>query len=195
MIKSISIGEVSEILGVHNSTLRRWEKEGKLLQNHRTFGGHRRYDLNKILNLITKGKNERINVIYSRVSSVGQKPDLKYQTEILEKYCKENEINNIKIIEDLGSGINFKKKGLKVLINLIINSKIDKIIITHKDRLLRFGTELIISIAKEFHTEVVILNNKIKTFEEELSSDVIEILTVFSARLYGKRSHKNKKQL
>ena len=99
------------------------------------------------------------------------------------------------MIEDLGSGLNFKKKGLKKLINLIISSKIDKIYLAHKDRLPRFGSELVINIAKEFGTEVVILNQKSQTFEEELASDVLEIITVFSARLYGKRSHKNRTKL
>jgi predicted site-specific integrase-resolvase len=77
------------------------------------------------------------------------------------------------------------------LIKLILNNEVDKLIITHKDRLLRFGSDLLISIAKQFDVETVILNNEI--FEQELSSDVLEIITVFSAKLYGSRSHKNKK--
>jgi predicted site-specific integrase-resolvase len=85
------------------------------------------------------------------------------------------------------------RKSLNKLINLIINNKIDKIIITHKDRLLRFGSDLIINLAKHFNIQTIILNNKIKTFEEELAGDVLEIITVFSAKLYGSRSHKNKK--
>lgn len=75
---------------------------------------------------------------------------------------------------------------------MIISKKLDKIFLTHKDRLLRFGSELVISIAKEFGTEVIILNKEEKTFEMELAGDVLEIITVFSAKLYGKRSHKNK---
>ncbi len=77
------------------------------------------------------------------------------------------------------------------MIKLILNNEVDKLIITHKDRLLRFGSDLLISIAKQFDVETVILNNEI--FEQELSSDVLEIITVFSAKLYGSRSHKNKK--
>ena len=121
------------------------------------------------------------------------KNDLIRQANILENYIK-NKTNNYKIITDLGSGINFQKKGLKLLINLIISKKLDKIYLTHKDRLLRFGSDLVISIAKEFGTEVIILNKEEKTFEIELAEDVLEIITVFSAKLYGKRSHKNKEK-
>lgn len=99
---------------------------------------------------------------------------------------------NVEIISDLGSGMNYKKKGLNKLISLIISSKIDTIYLTHKDRLLRFGSDLIINLAEKYGTKFVILNQKTQSFEEELSKDVIEIITVFSAKLYGKRSHKNK---
>ena len=78
---------------------------------------------------------------------------------------------------------------------MIISSKIDKIILTHKDRLLRFGSDLLINLAKEFNIETIIINEKSLTFEEELSQDVLEIITVFSAKLYGSRSHKNKKKI
>ncbi len=88
--------------------------------------------------------------------------------------------------------MNYKKKGLNKLIFLIIFSKIDTIYLTHKDRLLRFGYDLIINLAEKYGTKFVILNQKKQSFEEELSKDVIEIITVFSAKLYGKRSHKNK---
>ena len=121
------------------------------------------------------------------------KNDLIRQANILENYIK-NKTNNYKIITDLGSGLNFQKKGLKLLINLIISKKIDKIYLTHKDRLLRFGSDLVISIAKEFGTEVIILNKEEKTFEIELAEDVLEIITVFSSKLYGKRSLKNKEK-
>ena len=114
---------------------------------------------------------------------------------MLELYANENNLKNIEYINDIGSGLNFKKKGLNKIINLLLTNKVDKIILTHKDRLLRFGSDLIINIAKHFDTETVILNNKSKTFEEELSSDVLEIITVFSAKLYGSRSHGNKKLL
>ncbi len=98
------------------------------------------------------------------------------------------------IIEDLGSGLNYSKKGLKGLIRLIVDSKVERLVLTHKDRLLRFGSELIFSLCEHFGTEVMIINRtEDSSFEEDLATDVLEIITVFSARLYGSRSHKNKK--
>jgi putative resolvase len=187
----ISIGQASHILGVSVVTLRRWDKIGKLSSIFRTFGDHRRYNIFDIQRLFNK--NKRINICYARVSSHDQKKDLVTQGEFLLNHCKAKNVENIELINDLGSCLNFKKKGLKRLIDLIIHSKIDTIYLTHKDRLLRFGSELVINIAKAFGTKVEVLNAKIQSFEEQLASDVLEIITVCSARLYGSRSHKNKK--
>ena len=94
----------------------------------------------------------------------------------------------------MGSGINYHKKGLKNLINQILAKKVQRLVITHKDRLLRFGAELIFAICEISGIEVVILNQgETGSFEEDLAKDVLELITVFSARLYGSRSHKNKK--
>ena len=99
------------------------------------------------------------------------------------------------VIDDLGSGMNYRKKGLRKLIDLILSEKVGRLVLTHKDRLLRFGAELIFSLCEAKNVEVVIINNgdDVKTYEQELAEDVLEIITVFSARLYGSRSHKNKK--
>ena len=99
------------------------------------------------------------------------------------------------MIEDLGSGLNFKKKGLNKLIGMIIRKEIDTLYLTHKDRLLRFGSELIVSIAAQFGTKVIFIYQKEESFETTLAKDVLEIITVFSAKLYGSRSHKNKKSI
>jgi len=196
MKKVISISEADYILGITTKTLRRWHQSGKLLPKFRTIGGHRRYKLGDILKIIEpKIDINKKTLCYSRVSSYDQKEDLIRQSEKLKEFCKEKKLKNIELIEDLGSGLNFKKKGLKKLIKLIISSKIDKIILTHKDRLLRFGSDLLINLAKEFNIETIIINEKSLTFEEELSQDVLEIITVFSAKLYGSRSHKNKKKI
>lgn len=196
-MKILSISEASLFLGISKTTLRRWDLSGYLKPKYRTKGNHRKYDISDLKHLINEkeDKKEKYNVLYSRVSSLGQKQDLTYQKEILKQYSEENGIKNIKEISDLGSGINFQKKGLKELIKLILNSEIETIYLTHKDRLLRFGTELIISICEEFNTKIKFLDKKEESFEEKLSKDVIEILTVFSSRLYGKRSHKNKNTL
>jgi len=193
-MKYLSISETALMLGISTKTLRRWENNNKFIPEYRTIGNHRRYSINQIKKLINPNyeiKN-KINVIYSRVSSHGQKNDLIRQEEYLLKYCKENNIKNVKSIKDLGSGINFKKKGLKTLLNLIINYEIDTIYLTYKDRLLRMGYELIVSIASEFNTKIVVINQVEETFNETLVKDLLEITTVFSSKLYGSRSKKKK---
>jgi excisionase family DNA binding protein len=190
-MKHISIGEAAIILGVSVITLRRWDHSGKLKSIFRTFGNHRRYNLNDITKLCKKYSNIKKVVGYSRVSSFDQKKDLETQTKVITNYIK-NKYDNFEIIEDLGSGLNYKKRGIKKLIKLICNQEISKLVLTHKDRLLRFGSEIIIQLCERFNIEVIILNNDI---EEFLCNDIISIITVFSAKLYGKRSHKNKKLL
>ncbi|MBR8826288.1 MAG: IS607 family transposase [Gomphosphaeria aponina SAG 52.96 = DSM 107014] len=189
MSQKIPISEASKILGVAQSTLRRWEDEGKITPT-RTANGHRRYDLSELLNVKKEGT---LTIGYARVSSSDQKEDLKRQCEVLELFCANNGWQ-FKIIQDFGSGLNYQKKGLKQLIKLICSQEIERLVITHKDRLLRFGSELIFSLCEEFGVEIVLINQtNNSTYEEDLTNDVLEIITVFSARLYGSRSQKNRK--
>ena len=185
----LSISEAAKLKGVSTQTLRRWEASGKLIPE-RTPTGHRRYDLSQLMGI----KQElSFTVGYARVSIHEQKEDLSRQVEVLELFCASNGWQ-VEIIKDLGSGLNYSKKGLKRLINLITDNKVERLVITHKDRLLRYGSELIYSLCEIFGTEVVIINRtEDSSFEEDLAQDVLEIITVFSARLYGSRSHKNKK--
>jgi putative resolvase len=194
MNKLLSIKEASKLLGVSESTLRRWEKEKKLIPDERTKGNQRRYRLSSIRpEMMHSQKIERKTIAYARVSSNGQKKDLERQKQVLELYCASNGWD-FELISDLGSGINYNKKGLKSLINAIIDDEVGRIVITHKDRLLRFGAELIFSICEAKEVEVLIINKGEDTsFEEDLAKDVLEIITVFSARLYGERSRKNQK--
>jgi putative resolvase len=132
---------------------------------------------------------------YARVSSHDQKRDLARQRELLESYCAANGWK-YEVIEDLGSGLNYNKKGLKKLLTRICSKDIQRLVLTHRDRLLRFGAELIFSLCEYFGVEIVVINASIEsTFEDDLVQDVLEIITVFSARLYGSRSRKNKKLL
>ena len=190
----LTISEASKLLGVAKSTLRRWEEEGKLIPDVRTKGGQRRYKLSSLLpEMKHKNSYNRKTIAYARVSSYDQKDDLERQKQVLEMYCASNGWD-FEILSDLGSGINYNKKGLKTLINSIIDGEVGRLVITHKDRLLRFGAELIFAICEAKEVEVVIINKgEDTTFEEDLAKDVLEIITVFSARLYGARSHKNKK--
>lgn len=185
----ISVKEAAELLGVSTKTIHRWEKEGKI-KAIRTAGGHRRFEVNDLLG---NKKGDALTVAYARVSSPDQKADLKRQEIVLESYCASKGFDFV-LISDLGSGMNYKKKGLVRLIKLICSYDVERLVLTHKDRLLRFGSELIFSLCEHFGVEVIIINrSKDTSFEEDLAQDVLEIITVFSARLYGSRSHKNKK--
>ena len=185
---ALSIKEAAVLLGVTPTTLRNWEKEGKI-SSLRTTGGHRRY---QVADLLGKPKEKALTIAYARVSSHDQKADLERQKLVLESYCASRGFD-FELISDLGSGMNYKKKGLIRLIKLMCEHQVDRLVITHKDRLLRFGSELIFSLCEIFGCEVIIINkSEVSTFEEDLANDVLEIITIFSARLYGSRSHKNK---
>lgn len=189
----VGIGIAAKELGVSPLTLRRWEKAGKI-KSERTLKGHRRYDLTSLSGYAKKAeRSSHTTLIYARVSSHDQKSDLERQKKLLESFCASNGWV-YEIVEDLGSGLNYEKKGLKKLIRLISMKQIDRLVITHKDRLLRFGAELIFSLCEQFGVEVVILNkSENASIETELVQDVLEIITVFSARLYGLKSRKNQK--
>ncbi|CAG4916691.1 unnamed protein product, partial [Acidithrix sp. C25] len=127
------------------------------------------------------------------VSTNAQKDDLVRQVALLESYCAANGWS-YEVISDVGSGLNYHKRGLKVLISWICSGEVGRLVLSHKDRLLRFGSELVLSLCEHFGVEVIIINaSEDSTFEEDLTNDVIEIVTVFSGWLYGSRNHKNKK--
>ncbi|MDR2693628.1 MAG: IS607 family transposase [Chitinispirillales bacterium] len=195
MKKLVSISEASEILGVSEVTLRRWDEDGKLVAV-KTEGGHRRYDISNIRpETVRKVGDFRKTIAYARVSSHDQKDDLERQKQVLELFCSKNGWT-FEVIADLGSGMNYHKKGLTKLLNAILGDSVGRLVLTHKDRLLRFGAELVFAICEAKSVEVVIINSgEDTTFEEDLATDVLEIITVFSARLYGSRSKKNKKIL
>ena len=192
MNRLLAIGEAAKVLGVSITTLRRWEKEGKLIPEP-TTSKHRRYDLAKLKPETFHQEDTRKTVAYARVSSHDQKADLERQKQVLELYCAKQGWT-FEVVSDLGSGMNYQKKGLKRLLNAIIDDKVGRLVLTHKDRLLRFGAELVFSICEIKSVQVIILNQgEDTTFEEDLAKDVLEIITVFSARLYGSRSRKNQK--
>ena len=195
MERFVSIGEAAKALGVSITTLRRWEAQGKVVPE-RSAGQHRRYDLAKLKpELFRATSDARKSIAYARVSSHDQKADLERQKQVLEMYCARQGWT-FEVISDLGSGMNYRKKGLKRLLDEIVEGRVGRLVVSHKDRLLRFGAELVFALCEAKGTEVVILNQgEDTTFEEDLAKDVLEIITVFSARLYGSRSRKNQKLL
>ena len=176
----LTISGYSRLLGVHPQTLRRWEREKRpgLVAPVRTLGNHRRYPVQSI------GK---ITVGYARVSCHDQKEDLPRQADRLTRHAADRPVV---IIKDIGSGLNCNKPGLKKLLALLLTGTVRELILTYKDRLWRFGSELILFICRQLGLVVTILDHpEEKSMEETFTQDVLAIVTVFSARLHGARSH------
>ena len=173
---TVSIGDAAKELGVSTKTLRRWADSGKI-KSERSPTGQRRFflaDIKRITPRDLKQLDERITINYARVSSHDQKEDLVRQAQVLEAFSSVNGWQ-YETIQDLGSGLNYQKKGLQKLLKRIMQGDVARLVITHKDRLLRFGAELVFAICEEFETEVVIINKTSEevTFEQELVQDMI----------------------
>ena len=188
--KYVNAKEAKKILGVHSMTLRRWDEGGKI-ETMRTTGGHRMYNIEKYMKENNKNINEekRENICYIRVSTKKQKEDLDRQREYMKKRYPDYEI-----IEDIGSGINFNRAGLKRIIHMGIEGKIEKLIVAYKDRLTRFGYEMIEEIITKYSKGEIVIINKTekKNAQEELAEDVIQILNVYTAKMNGLRKYGNK---
>jgi putative resolvase len=197
--------QACEILGVHMQTLYNWEKSGKIEIIRHSDRGKRFYNVEKYLNenkiktekdLIEEDnqknnnqkEDKKINICYVRVSTIGQKDDLERQKIYMKKKYKKYEI-----IEDIGSGINFNRRGLRKIIDLAIDGRVNKLVVAHKDRLTRFGFDLIEDLIKKYSNGQVILDDEKeskKEPKEELVEDVLQILNVYTAKMNGLRKYK-----
>lgn len=176
--------EAAKILGVHVSSLRRWENEGKL-KAIRTPGGQRRFILEEVEKI--GGIPRTIKTIcYGRVSTHSQQDDLQRQLEHLRTRYPEAEI-----ISEVGSGLNFKRKKFLAILERIIDGDIQRIVVAHPDRLVRFGFELVRWLCTKFECELVVLNDRKLSPEQELLQDMLSIIHCFSSRLYGLRKYKS----
>ena len=190
-----SINEFSKILGVSAQTLRNWDNKGKLKPHHTSTNGYRYYShdqLSQVMNL--NPAIDRKTIVYCRVSSPKQKDDLKRQVENMELYLL-SQGKPSEIITDIGSGINYKKKGLKELLKLITQNKVEKVVVLYKDRLLRFGFELVEYIASLYNCKIEIVDTSKKSEQQELVEDLVQIITVLSFQLQGKGANKAKKMI
>ena len=189
-----TINKFSKMVGKTAQTLRNWDKSGHLKPHHTSTNGYRYYSeeqINKVLK-IEGGNKPKIVIGYCRVSSTKQKDDLERQISNVSNYLLAQG-RPFEIISDVGSGINYNKKGLQKLIQRIESGEVEKVVIIYKDRLIRFGFELIEYIAKLNQCSIEIIDNTEKTQEQELVEDMIQIITVFACRLQGKRANKAKK--
>ena len=196
-MKYYSIGEFANRIGKTIQTLRNWDKKNILKPSHVTQGGTRYYSqeqLNHFLGLKSEKQINKKIVGYCRVSSHKQKDDLERQIENVKTYMYAKGYQ-FEIITDIGSGINYNKKGLNQLIDMVTNSEVEKIVVLYKDRLIRFGYELIENLCNKFGTTIEIIDNTEKTEQQELVEDLVQIVTVFSCRFQGKRANKAKKMI
>lgn len=195
-MKYYTIHEFSKIVGKTPQTLRNWNKKGLLIPHHTGANGYRYYShdqLKQVLN-IKEDKKSKVIIGYCRVSSYKQKDDLQRQVENMKLYLdKQNK--NYEIIEDIGSGINYTKKGLRTLLRKIVNNEVEKVVVLYKDRLLRFGFELVEYIANLYGCEIEVIDSTEKTEQQELVEDLVQIITVFSCKLQGKRANKARKMI
>ena len=199
MDKLYSISKTAEILDVTPKTLRIWDKEGKL-KPVLTKGGHRRYkesDINVLIGIDYNDDNKCVCATYARVSSQKQKNSggLDRQSQRLSEYCAKHNLYIEYIIKDCGSGLNDKRNGFVKLTDLIINGKINKVIIEHRDRLTRFQYYFIEKIYKEFGCEIITVDDQEDISDvEELTRDLMALLASFSGKYYGKRSLDRRKE-
>jgi excisionase family DNA binding protein len=175
--------ELAKKLNVSRETIRLWAEEGKI-KITKTDGGHRRYIYEE-----NEKKCERQKIIYARVSSAKQESDLKRQIDFLQK-----KYPGYKVISDIGSGLNYNRKGFTKLLEGIFTGTIEEIVVAYKDRLCRFGFEIIEQLCKHFSTTITVVDDSdSKSEESELAEDIISIITVFSARFHGRRKYRDRK--
>jgi putative resolvase len=196
----ISIRDATKITGLHPNTLRKFADQNQV-KCYKTPSGQRKFDrqsLEKFCNpvpiVVEISNNEKINYIYSRVSSKKQLDDLSRQIDYLHNY--KPEYASYVSLSDVASGINFKRKGLQVILDACLQQTIGELVIAHRDRLCRFGFELIQCIVEKSGGKITILDDEQnKSTEQELSEDLLSIIHIYSCKQMGKRSYKSKQQL
>lgn len=184
--------DFAELLGVSVKTLQRWDRDG-ILKANRTPTDRRYYTYDQYLQFkgIQTENDIRDIVIYARVSTRNQKDDLQNQVEFLKQFCNAKGIIVNQCIEDFGSGLNYNRKKWNKLLDEVMENKIKTIVISNKDRFIRFGYDWFEKFCEKFNTKIIIVNNETLSPNEELVQDIISILHVFSCRLYGLRKYKN----
>ena len=186
-----TIGEFAKLVGVVPKTLQRWDREGRL-KAHRTVTNQRYYtneDLSVVLGR-EKSTTKKRCVVYCRVSSPAQKPDLVNQRQNLEQFCTARGLIVDEWIEEIGGGLNFGRKKFLTLVDGIVAGEIGTLVIAHQDRLARFGFPLIEHLCEVHHCELIVLNNQSLSPEQELTQDLLTILHGFSRRLYGLQNYR-----
>lgn len=198
MKDTLTTTEAANLLNVKVKTMQRWDRDGRLKPAGRTVINGRVYTAGQIAEFqgirLTGGQEAARMVAYCRVSSAAQKPDLRNQRRGLEDYCVAKGLANVEYIEEVGGGLNFRRKRFLQLMDEIGARQIKTIILAHRDRLTRFGFEWFEHYAKMNGCEVLVLNQEGQSQEQEMVQDLMTIVHCFSSSLYGLRNYKKKLQ-
>lgn len=190
MESTYSLKQFATLLGKHEKTLQKWDRDGTL-KAHRSPTNRRFYTHDQYLEymgLIADKKGQTIT--YARVSTVAQKPDLANQIAALESYCNAHEVKVDLWMQDIGSGLNYKRKQFTRLFEMVELGQVKMVIIAHRDRLVRFGYEWFEAFCERHGTKLVVINGDKLSPEKEMVEDLLAIVTVFSARFHGLRSYR-----
>jgi predicted site-specific integrase-resolvase len=182
--------QFGKLIGRSTNTLQKWDRKG-ILKAHRSPTNRRYYTHEQYLQyrgLLAKAQG--LTIAYARVSGVGQKPDLAKQVAALKAYCENKQIRVDEWMQEIGSGLNYKRKQFNRLMELVELGQVRRIIIAHRDRLVRFGYDYFEAFCERHHTELLVVNGDSLSPEQELVQDLMAIVTVFSARLHGLGSYK-----
>ncbi len=186
-----TVGEFAKLINRSVHTVQRWDVTGRL-KAHRTPTNRRYYTHQQYLEYLgIVAKDASKNVVYIRVSSGSQKNDLQNQKKALEEFCKAKGLEVAEWYQDIGSALNYNRKKFLTLLEEVEQGKVKKIIIAHKDRLVRFGYEWIESFCWRHGTEIITMSNESLSPEQEITKDILTILHVLSCRSYGLRKYKD----
>lgn len=189
--EGITLGEAAAYLRRHVKTLQGWDRK-KILVAHRSPTGRRYYfksELDALLGKTTIDGPRRI-IAYCRVSSQAQRPDLKNQCEVVSAFCVARGLANVEFVEEIGGGLNFKRPKFLAVIDDVLSGAVKTVIVAHKDRLARFGFDLLQHLCDANGCELLILNTEKVSPEQEMVQDLMAITHCFSARLYGLRNYR-----
>jgi putative resolvase len=182
--------EFGELIGKSVITLQKWDRKG-VLKAHRSPTDRRYYTHDQYLTYRGLVAQEQgLTIAYSRVSGVAQRPDLVKQVKALEVYCNQHTIKVDEWMQDIGSGLNYQRKQFNRLMEMVELGQVRRIVLAHRDRLVRFGYGYFEAFCQRHHTDLVVIDGETLSPEQELVQDLVAILTVFSARLHGLRSYK-----
>lgn len=183
------INEFAKRIGRSPSTVRRWEREG-VLTAKRLPSGQRYFDESDVRAMLGGAPEKRLTVVYCRVSGAGQRDDLASQVEAMEQFCRAGAIAVDEWIQEVGAGMNFKRTHFLSMLDRIQRGEIARVLVAHKDRLARFGFDLLDHLSRQHGCEIIVVNQDSLSPEQEMVEDLLSIVHTFSCRLYGMRKYR-----